>query len=135
MTHEHALTSQQRRHLLREVYHTLHLVEPGLFGHHNVHRPGGFDAITERLDQLVDIVRKTGTPLREAHMAMLLDQVCEKCPHQVPSLHCPLRRIDGCVLYQHSEATLRTIVRVLAELGGIGPLAGYAASTDGASND
>jgi hypothetical protein len=121
---------EQRRHLLAQVYHTLRRVEPGLFGHHNVHRPGGLDGIAEHLDRLVQIVRETGTPLHEAHVAMMLDQVCEKCPYEFPSRYCPLRHVDGCVLYRHSEAIMRAMARVLSEWGEMIPLARYAGQHD-----
>ena len=122
MTAGQPLTSNERRHLLLEIYRTLRRVEPSLFGHQNLHRPGGFDGIEEHLDDLVEIVRETGTPLREAHMAMILDGICQKCPYEFPSRYCPLRHINGCVLYRHSEALIRTIACVLAEFGDDVPL-------------
>lgn len=120
---------KERRHLLTEVYQTVRRAEPGLCGHQNVHRPGGFDGIAEHLDELVKIVRETRTSLREAHLAMLMDRICEQCPYEFPSRYCPLRHIDGCILYRHSEAILRTMARVLSEAGEIVPLARYGPST------
>jgi hypothetical protein len=122
MIAERTLTPAERRHLLSHIYHTLRHVEPAMFGHHNVHRPGGLDGINEHLDQLVAIVRQTRTPLPEAHLAMILDRICETCPYEFPSRYCPLRHIDGCVLYRNSEAIIPAIACALAEFADVVPL-------------
>jgi hypothetical protein len=53
---------------------------------------------------------------------MILDRICQKCPYEFPSRYCPLRHVNGCVMYKHSEALIRTIACVLAEFGDVVPL-------------
>jgi hypothetical protein len=111
------MTPEQRRVVLASVREAVASSWRGAFSDGERARPGGVDEIEARLDPLIDIVRRTTATRIEPFLVQILDDICDKCPHQLPSAHCPLRYQKRCVLYECAPAIVSAIGETLAELG------------------
>jgi hypothetical protein len=110
------LTPAQRRHILAEIASTLHPPSPALPTQEEVQCACGLAEIETHLDALVDIVRRSTATTTEPYLAQIFDDICNKCPHQQPSTHCPLRLTGKCQLCRQTAAIVAAVAIALVEM-------------------
>jgi len=109
--------SQVEIPLIRDrIERMLRAVTPDVFDGPDPTRPGGVKRIADHLDALVEIVRRTRTTRTESFLYQILEDICSKCPFQLPSEHCPLRNIHKCALYRCAPAVVEAIADELVLL-------------------
>ena len=108
------LTPAQRRHILAEIASALHANSDA--AQLQVTCSCGLADIEPHLDVLVDIVRRSTAPTVEPYLAQFFDDICNKCPHQEPSTHCPMRSKGKCELFRHTAAIVAAAAVALVEM-------------------
>ena len=110
------LTSAQRRHILDEVASALRASSDAAPPQAQVPCGCGPADIETHLDALVDIVRRSTAATVEPYLAQFFDNICNKCPHQQSSTHCPLRSTGKCQLFRHTAAIVAAVAVALVEM-------------------
>jgi hypothetical protein len=73
--------------------------------------------IDRHLNCLIAIAQRLKTDRLEPCISFLLDDVCPTCQFQFASGYCPLRSVNGCLLYREAQIVFRTIRQAMPELG------------------
>ena len=109
-----SLTPDQRTQLIDAIKRVLELSFPEEFTRSS--GSAGLACITDHLDALVEIVRRSTARQIEPYLWQVLEDVCDQCPHQHPSCHCPLRHQNVCMLYRSVPAIVETIAGQLVAM-------------------
>lgn len=107
------LTPSQRTEILSAVSKAIHCAD--------AERPAGSPAdesvvlaeVEKHMDTLVDIVRRSSADQLEPYLAQIQDDICSRCPKQLPSGYCALRSLGECAFYRNARPIIEAIGWVL----------------------
>jgi len=113
---EFKLTDAEREKVLLEIYTRLGQLSPDAVSAGQMEARGGLKDLERNLDAVVDIVRRTVPGHIEPYLAQFLEDICNRCPNQGPSAHCPLRFSGTCSLFRYPETIVGATRDALGEI-------------------
>jgi nucleotide-binding universal stress UspA family protein len=107
------LTPLQRINLLSAVADAVRRADADRPHGRGPDEPAVLAEVEKNLDTLVTIVRRSSADTIEPYLAQIQEQICNRCPNQLPSGHCPLRTCGECAFYRNANHVVRAIAGVL----------------------
>jgi nucleotide-binding universal stress UspA family protein len=71
------------------------------------------EEVEKQMDRLVAMVRRSAADQVEPYLAQIQEEICDRCPKQLPSGYCPLKSFGECAFYRNARPIIAAIAGVL----------------------
>jgi universal stress protein A len=71
------------------------------------------EEVEKHMDRLVAMVRRSSADQVEPYLAQIQEEICDRCPKQLPSGYCPLKSFGECAFYRNARPIIAAIARVM----------------------
>ena len=113
---EFKLTEAEKQRVLLEIYSRIGRISPREVTVAQLSAGGGLLDLERHLDEIVDVVHRSTADHIEPYLLQFHEEVCTRCPHQEPSLYCPLRSAAECALFRHPRTVVSAVRDALREI-------------------